>query len=229
MYQSLLRKDLAERRRLLREHFQEVEGEFAFARWSDANNVEEIQTFLDKSIEESCEGLMVKMLEGEDAFYEPSRRSMNWLKVKKDYLAGSGDSFDLAVIGGYYGRGKRTDVYGAYLLACYDPDDETYQAICKIGTGFSDEQLSTFYNQLHPLEIQQKKSYYSIGDAKPDIFFSPKYVWEVKAADLSLSPVYTAAKGHVSSASTRLPGVTVAEAIGLRLRAPVVFRCASLA
>lgn len=195
----MLRKDLAERRRLLREHFVQIPGEFSFAKWSDANSVEEIQTFLDQSIEDSCEGLMVKMLEGEDAFYEPSRRSMNWLKVKKDYLAGSGDSFDLAVIGGYYGRGKRTDVYGAYLLACYDPEGESYQAICKIGTGFSDEQLANFHQQLHPLEIQQKKSYYSIGDAKPDVYFSPKYVWEVKSADLSLSPVYTAAKGLVST------------------------------
>lgn len=195
--ESLLRKDLSTRRNLLREHFEEVEGEFAFAKWSDANNVEQIQSFLDHSIEESCEGLMVKMLEGEDAYYEPSRRSMNWLKVKKDYLAGSGDSFDLAVIGGYYGRGKRTDVYGAFLLACWDPEGETYQAICKIGTGFSEEQLSTFHGQLNPLEVQQKKSYYNVGEAKPDVYFQPKYVWEVKSADLSLSPVYTAAKGLV--------------------------------
>jgi len=119
------------------------------------------------------------------------------LQVKKDYLAGTGDSFDLVVIGGYQGRGKRSDWYGAYLLACYDPEGERYQAICKIGTGFSDEQLAKFHSELKPLEIAQKKSYYDVGEAKPEVFFEPQYVWEILAADLSLSPVYSAAKGLV--------------------------------
>ena len=29
----------------------------------------------------SCEGLMVKKLDGIESYYEPSRRSQNWLKV----------------------------------------------------------------------------------------------------------------------------------------------------
>lgn len=59
-----------------------VEGEFAFATSEDATNVEDIQIFLDKSVNEGCEGLMVKMLEGEGSSYEPSRRSIHWLKVR---------------------------------------------------------------------------------------------------------------------------------------------------
>ncbi|EFP86212.2 DNA ligase 1 [Puccinia graminis f. sp. tritici CRL 75-36-700-3] len=193
--QPLINTDFSHRRSLLKEHFNQIEGEFSFATAVDVDNVEEIQTFLEQSVKAGCEGLMVKMLDGQSAHYEPSRRSMNWLKVKKDYLAGIGDSLDLVVVGAYHGKGKRTAVYGAFLLACYDPETESYQTICKLGTGFSEEVLDCLHTKLHPLELTVKKNYYDVGESKPDVWFEPKLVWEVLAADLSLSPVYSAAKG----------------------------------
>ena len=113
-------------------------------------------------------------------------------------MEGCGDSLDLVPIGAFHGRGKRTGVYGAYLLACYDESTEELQSICKIGTGFSDAELSSLSEALRPTEIDQPRSYFKFGESvRPDVWFDPKFVWEVKAADLSVSPTHQAAHGLV--------------------------------
>jgi hypothetical protein len=81
--QPILRKPFKERREILRAHFQPVEGEFQFAKSSDGETTEEIQAFLEESVKDGCEGLMIKMLTTEASYYEPSKRSVNWLKVCK--------------------------------------------------------------------------------------------------------------------------------------------------
>lgn len=80
--EALVEKSLRERRELMYESFNPVEGEFAFATSMDGQEIEQIQTFLEESIKASCEGLMVKMLDGTESGYEPSKRSRNWLKVR---------------------------------------------------------------------------------------------------------------------------------------------------
>jgi len=128
---TLLREPLHVRRAALYASLNEREGELQFAKQHTSRDLEELSVFLDDSIAANTEGLIVKTL---DATYEPSKRSLNWLKLKKarsahgclrnmsislvssplaqDYLDGVGDSLDLVVIGGWHGRGKRTGVYG---------------------------------------------------------------------------------------------------------------------
>lgn len=212
--EAVVEKSLRERRTLLESSFNPIEGEFAFATHMNGQELDEIQTFLDESVKASCEGLMVKMLDGTESGYEPSKRSRNWLKIKKDYLAGIGDSLDLVVLGAYYGKGKRTSVYGAFLLACYNGNNDTYETVCNIGTGFSEAVLEELHTQLQDTVIDRPKPFYSHssgGQHQPDVWFEPRFVWEVKTADLTLSPRYKAGCGE---------GVDPSGTKGISLRFP---------
>ena len=195
---SLLSKTLAERRELLHRHFSAVPGKFQFAKSVDHlenGDTQVIEEFLDAAVKGQCEGLMVKTLET-NASYQPSRRSLNWLKLKKDYLQGLGDSVDLVPLGAYHGRGKRTGVYGAYLLACYDVDTEEFQSCCKVGTGFSDEDLKNLSASMNKHIIPQKSTQYNVSDQlECDVWFDAVQVWEVMAADLSKSSAHRGAAG----------------------------------
>lgn len=193
----VVQKDLEARRATLKKMVREVPGKVTFAIGRDFDELveEDIQAFLDESIAGSCEGLMLKTL-NDNAAYLPSKRSLNWLKLKKDYIDGVGDSIDVVPIGAFYGKGKRHGAYGAFLLAIYNSEDEEYQTVCKAGTGFSDEDLKTHYEFFKTKTTATPESTYNVdAKMKPDVWLEPVQVWEIKAADLSISPVHTAAMG----------------------------------
>jgi len=74
--------------------------------------------------------------------------------------------------------------------------------VCNIGTGFSEAILEDFHSQLNQHVIDHPKPFYhhSTGNKdQPDVWFEPRFVWEVKTADLTLSPRYKAAADQLSS------------------------------
>lgn len=62
--ERLINKSLRERREHLAKVTKVVPGEFQYATQIITNNLDELQKFLDESVNNSCEGLMVKMLDG---------------------------------------------------------------------------------------------------------------------------------------------------------------------
>lgn len=104
-------------------------------------------------------------------------------------------------------------MYGSFLLAIYDKINEEYQTICKIGTGFSDELLKECSDKLKTIKIKEAKKNYRYSETLvPDVWFDAKEVWEIKAADLSMSPVHKAALGildETKGISIRFPRLVI--------------------
>ncbi|OEH75471.1 DNA ligase (polydeoxyribonucleotide synthase) [Cyclospora cayetanensis] len=210
---SALDKPLKERRELLHSAIHLSKNpRIQQAKHRETRDEGEFRQFLMDAIKSNCEGLMVKSL-GVDAPYEPSRRCNSWLKVKKDYVEGLTDTVDLVPIGAFYGKGKRSGVFGAYLLAVYDSGAEVFQSTCKAGTGFSNEELQSHYERLKDHTICDKKPYFDC-ELEPDVWLDATEVWECAAADLSISPVHTASRYESSEGK----GVSLRFPRFLRLR-----------
>ena len=187
----LINKTLRERRKYLYETFTESQY-IQFAKHLDSNDEQEMEAFMTESVNAGCEGLIVKAID-KNSEYMPGQRNFNWLKLKKDYLDTSlGDSIDLVIIGASYGKGKRKGLYGSFLLACYNDDNETYETVTMTGGGLKDTQLEELYNKLKEIILPKAPSNYKLAKVEPDVVFEAKIVIEVKTADLSMSPIYTA-------------------------------------
>ena len=109
-----------------------------------------------------------------------------------------GDSLDLVPIGAEYGKGKRKGFYGTFLLACWDEDAEKFQTVTMTATGLKEEDLENFHKELSQYIIDHPRGDFDVGNLKVDVWFDAKMVWEIKTADLSMSPVYTAAHSLTS-------------------------------
>ena len=149
-------------------------------------NENEIVDFLENSINSGCEGLMLKT---PNAGYRAGARGSNWLKLKREYRNELGDSLDLIVIGAYFGRGRRTGLYGTLLLGTYNPENDTFPSICKVGTGFTDESLDQLY-QILSNKVILKKNSRVVSEMEADVWLEPELVLEVVASEITLSPIH---------------------------------------
>ena len=149
-------------------------------------NENEVGDFLENSINAGCEGLMLKT---PSAPYRAGMRGSNWLKLKREYRNELGDSLDLIVIGAYFGRGRRTGLYGTLLLATYNPEKDNLPSICKVGTGFTDESLDQLY-QILSNNVTLKKNSRIVSEMEADVWFEPKLVLEIVGSEITLSPIH---------------------------------------
>ncbi|MEM3341844.1 MAG: hypothetical protein QW728_04045, partial [Thermoplasmata archaeon] len=153
------------------------------------------EEFFLSALDAGCEGIIAKNIAG-DSSYKAGARGWQWIKYKRDYQSDLKDSFDLVVIGAFSGKGKRTGFYGALLMAVFNPETQKYESICKLGSGFTEADLSKIKDMLEPFRMQTKPPDVA-STIEPDVWFSPEIVLEVTAAEITLSPVHQAAWGKV--------------------------------
>src|SRR4029453_9725651 len=158
------------------------------------NDPAALERVFEQAVAEGCEGLICKSLDP-TAGYRAGARGWQWIKLKRDYRTELSDTLDLGVVGAHAGRGRRAGIYGALLLAVYDPAGNRFQTICNCGTGFSDADLAALPARLAPLARPDRSPRVDARGAA-DAWFEPALVVEVLAAELTLSPNHTAGWGR---------------------------------
>jgi DNA ligase 1 len=168
-----------------------------------------LETAFEQAVADGSEGLVCKST-GPDAIYQAGARGWLWIKLKRDYRTELADTVDLVVVGAFAGRGRRRGMYGAVLLAAYDPETELYQTVGRCGTGFSDAELAALPARLAGLIRPQRPA--RVDSRVPaDVWFEPRVVVEVLVAELTLSPNHTAGWGRLkddAGLSMRFPRFT---------------------
>ena len=178
-----------------KEEEEDVEAEKVRVRAEQEDPLSCGQAALMEALEAQCEGLMIKDLSGH---YVPGKRADSWLKVKKDYVEGLADSLDLVPIGAWHGAGRKAGWFSPFLLAVHDPETGELQSVCRCMSGFTDEFYKAATERLGARVVGAPPSYYVTGE-RPSVWFVAEEVWEIRGAELSISPVHMAANGKVGT------------------------------
>jgi DNA ligase-1 len=155
------------------------------------SKLEDLDDFFQNCIDRGLEGVVCKSL-ANDSYYRAGAREWSWIKWKPSYGSELADTVDLVVVGAYAGRGKRSGTYGALLCASYNHEKDVYQTVCKLGAGFKDEDLQNLPDKLKDARTNDKPVRLEVTkQVEPDYWFQPVYVLEVKASEITESPVHT--------------------------------------
>jgi len=192
--EDLTQTPYMERRKKLEEIVDES-GSVKLATRTIVSDLNSFEKFFEEAISDGCEGVMAKDITPASV-YQAGARGWLWIKYKRDYKSELADTVDLVIVGAFNGRGKRAGTYGALLLAAYDNKTDEFCTVCKLGSGFSDDELFSLPQKLADARVENKPVRVN-SLMKPDVWFEPKYVIEVKGAEITLSPIHTAAFGAI--------------------------------
>lgn len=178
---DLIHTDTKERVNILEKV--EMERSLERCETKEVSDLDELMGIFNESVGNGYEGVIVKM---ETGGYLPGVRNYDWIKLKKSMMNVLVDTVDLVCVGYYFGSGRRSDFgVGAILGALYNEKTDTYEAICKVGTGFSDELLRSIKEQFEGKTGDQESNVLCPQSLIPDVWVNPEVVFTVEADEIT--------------------------------------------
>jgi DNA ligase-1 len=94
------------------------------------------------------------------------------------------------------GQGKRTSFgIGAFLIGIYNEKKDTFETIAKVGTGLTDVEWKELAKRGEKLRAKTKPPLYEVDKfLEPDVWIEPEIVVEIRADELTRSPIHTAGR-----------------------------------
>lgn len=180
------------------------------------DNPKRLDEIFQDAVTRGLEGVMAKKLEGT---YRAGARDFNWIKYKRSYTGKLADTIDAVVMGFDFGQGKRSSFgIGDFLIGIFDNKRDKFVTMAKIGTGLTDDEWRTLKIKSEKLKVREKPRDYDVDEMMNcDVWIAPSIVVEIRADEITRSPVHTA--GRIMGPSKSGSAFEVKEA-GYAMRFP---------
>lgn len=189
---------LMKRNETLQTVFTPVKGRIQLVPKTEASTMQEVVNALNDAIDNREEGIMVK---DPLSIYKPDKRGEGWLKIKPEYVDGLMDELDLLIVGGYWGKGRRSGMLSHFLCAVAETPSHgakptMFHTLCRIGSGYTMKELYDLGLQLakHWKVYRKNDPPAAIlcGTEKPEVYIEPRnsVIIQVKAAEIVTSDMY---------------------------------------
>ena len=147
----------------------------------------ELDSFFESSIENGLEGIVAKDL---SAPYVAGARKFSWIKMKRSYRGKIEDTIDVVIIGYYLGKGSRASFeFGGLLCATYNKEDDVFESVSRLGTGFTEKQMKQL-SELLSKHVSKSKPKNVRSQVEPDYWVYPEFVVTVQADEITKSPMH---------------------------------------
>ncbi|TFG18152.1 MAG: ATP-dependent DNA ligase [Promethearchaeota archaeon] len=186
--QSFIDKPLPDRRREL-ERIVEQKDEIQLTKSVLINSTEELLDFFNEARSAGAEGIMAKSIK-KDSIYQAGNRGFIWIKLKGLEGGKLKDSVDVVLVGANFGRGRRKGMYGTYIGAVYDPENDKFEAFTRIASGWTDEIMESLMSEMDQYKIS-RKSPDVICDDIPDQWLKPEVVIEIIGDEITVSDKFS--------------------------------------